>query len=133
MGTPTDTGVDPGLVMFNYSERAAKKGYYGVETTPNGGPTFTNTDYLYPIGPGQQNVVSVPLTGSYNGDFKAANERAGLTDYVPPGYVWHHVDDFNPVTGKATLELVERGAHNAVIPHRGSVAQYSEYYGVDYD
>jgi hypothetical protein len=136
--TPADNGVDPGLVMLSYSEQAARKGYYGVETTPNGGPTFANTDYLYPVEPWQQNVVSIPLTGSYRADFKAANEQAGLTDYVPPGYeappgyVWHHVDDYESSTGRATLELVEKGAHDAVIPHRGSVSQYEEYNDVTY-
>jgi hypothetical protein len=118
--------------------RAAEKGYPGVQVTPNGGPTFAKTDYLFPIREGQQNVLNLEMTGSRRLDFKAANEAAGLQDLVPrgadspSGYVWHHVDDFNPATGTSTLELVERGAHNATIPHKGSVFQWEQLNGVPY-
>lgn len=118
--------------------RAAEKGYPGVQVTQNGGPTFANTDYLFPVQEGQQNVITLELTGSRRLDFKAANKAAGLQDLVPPGadspsgYVWHHVDDFNPVTGTSTLELVERGPHNATIPHTGSVNQWERLHGVPY-
>ncbi|MFC5473581.1 HNH endonuclease [Paraherbaspirillum soli] len=118
--------------------RAAEKGYPGVQVTPNGGPTFANSDYLFPVQDGQRNVLNLEMTGSRRLDFRAANEAAGLQDLVPrgadspSGYVWHHVDDFNPATGTSTLELVERGAHNATIPHRGSVYQWEQLNGVPY-
>jgi hypothetical protein len=118
--------------------RAAEKGYPGVQVTSNGGPTFANTDYLFPVQAGQQNVLNLEMTGSRRLDFKAANEAVGLQSLVPSGadspsgYVWHHVDNFNPLTGTATLELVERGAHNATIPHRGSVYQWEQLNGIPY-
>ena len=47
-------------------------------------------------------------------------------------YTWHHVDNYNPKTGKATLELVETPAHVATLPHKGSVGQYQDYHGIVY-
>ncbi|MGC5935106.1 HNH endonuclease, partial [Ralstonia pseudosolanacearum] len=118
--------------------RAAVKGYPGVRVTPNGGPTFAGTDYLFPVDVGQKNIVDVAMTGSRRLDFKAANQAAGIQDLVPPGadapsgYVWHHVDNYNLNTGSATLELVEQGAHRATIPHAGSVSQWEFINGIPY-
>jgi hypothetical protein len=110
---------------------AAEKGYPGIGTTPNGGPTFANTDYLYPAGEGQKSVVDLALSGNRRSDFAAANKAAGFAQ-TPKDYTWHHVDNFNPVTKMASLELVERGAHVATYPHSGSVAQYEQLFGVPY-
>ena len=119
-------------------EKAAAKGFENVKVTPNGGPTFKDSDYLYPIGPDQKNIVNIDLTGSRRNDFKAANEAAGIAADVPagmdapPGYVWHHVDDYNPANNKATLELVTKAAHKATYPHKGSVSQYEAHHNVEY-
>jgi hypothetical protein len=110
---------------------AARKGYVGVGTTVNGGPTFAGTEYLYPASQGQRNVVNFPLTGSYRKDFALANKEGKFAE-TPDGYMWHHVDDFNPQTGRATFELVDEKAHNATRPHAGSVAQYAKHHGVRY-
>jgi hypothetical protein len=123
-----------------YSLRAAMKGYPGVGTTRNLGPTFEGTSYLYPAGKGQQNIVSIKLTGGRRADGWAAAAEAGLVGKVtlsrdtgaPVGYTWHHVDNFNRSTGTATMQLVKTGAHNATNPHGGSVAQYQRAYGVTY-
>ncbi len=110
---------------------AAKKGYAGVGTTVNGGPTFAETEHLYPAAQGQLSVVNIPLTGSYRKDFALANEEGKFAE-KPDGYMWHHVDDFNPQTGRATFELIDKDAHNATRPHAGSVAQYVKHHGVPY-
>lgn len=118
--------------------QAAAKGYPGVRVTPNGGPTFAGTDYLFPVEEGQKNIVDITMTGSRRLDFRAANQAAGIQDLVPPGadapsgYVWHHVDDYNLNTGSATLELVQQGAHRATIPHSGSVSQWEFINGIPY-
>lgn len=115
--------------------RAEIKGFPGVGQTINGGPTFAGTDYLYPAGEGQKNIVNIKLTGSYRRDFALANEQAGFSKIPTVGdtkYTWHHIDDFNPITGRATLELVERDAHKATTPHKGSVQQYKAFYGSGY-
>jgi hypothetical protein len=111
--------------------RAAKKGYAGIGTTVNGGPTFAATEHLYPAVQEQRSVVNIPLTGSYRKDFALANKEGKFAE-TPDGYMWHHVDDFNPQTGKATFELIDVKAHNATRPHAGSVAQYAKHHGVPY-
>jgi len=109
----------------------AKKGYAGVGTTVNGGPTFAGTEHLYPAVQAQRNIVKIKLTGSRRNDFALANKEGKFTE-TPKGYVWHHVDDFDPQSGEATLELIPRNAHNATLPHAGSVAQYVNHHGVGY-
>ncbi len=69
-----------------------------------------------------------------NGDFHEANKAAGLSDTysyeAPRGYVWHHMDDFNPLTGECSMQLVKSTAHTKVpgMTHSGSVAQWKSYY-----
>ncbi len=113
------------------ASRAAKKGYPGIGTTANGGHTFVGTKYLYPAAEGQQSVVRIGLTGSRRADQKLANEAGGFAE-TPKGYRWHHVDDFNPQSGMNSLELVDKEAHNATLPHTGSVAQYEKHHGARY-
>ncbi|MCX7746061.1 MAG: HNH endonuclease [Clostridia bacterium] len=115
------------------AERAAEKGFDGIGTTENGGPDFKDTSYLYPVGEGQKNIVVIVMTGSRDGDFKAANLEAGFPDAGAKSpdsdYTWHHVDDYDPVTGKCTLQLVKRKAHEATKPHKGSCGQYDDHHG----
>jgi len=108
---------------------AAKKGYAGVGTTVNGGPTFAGTEHLYPATPGQLSVVRIRLTGSRRGDNKLANKWGGFTE-TPRDYRWHHVDDFDPESGEASLELIHKDVHDATLPHAGSVVQYEDHHGV---
>jgi hypothetical protein len=113
------------------ADMAAASGYPGIGTTGNGGPTFADTTYLYPVGEGQLNVVEIPLTGSRRKDVEAANAKAGFAR-TPEGYTWHHVDDFNPGAGTGSFELVEKRAHKATNPHSGSVAQHEAFFGTPY-
>jgi hypothetical protein len=113
------------------ASRAAEKGFHGIGTTPNGGPTFVGTEHLYPAGPGQRSVFKMPLTGSRKADVALANEMGGFAD-PPKGYRWHHVDDFDPQTGESTLELITKEAHEATYPHAGSVSQWEKFHGRPY-
>ncbi|SEM30994.1 HNH endonuclease [Bradyrhizobium sp. OK095] len=118
-------------VRLNPASWAAKKGYAGVGTTANGGPTFAGTEHLYPAAEGQRNIVKIKLTGSRRGDFRLANQEGKFAE-TPVGYSWHHVDDFEPISGEASLELVKQEAHESAYPHTGSVAQYAKHHGVRY-
>jgi RHS repeat-associated protein len=109
---------------------AASKGYPGIGRTLEGTPNFSGTPYLYSTGPGQLNVATIRLTGSYAADEAAANAAAGLKE-TPAGYVWHHLD-YDPVTGKGTLQLAGQDAHLATIPHSGGVSQYEHSTGQEY-
>ncbi|HLN26641.1 MAG TPA: HNH endonuclease [Gemmataceae bacterium] len=113
---------------------AAAKGYPGIKITPNGGPDFAGTKYLYDkLQPGQKNIVRIKLQGSRYKDFKEANRLAGFEGAKPPkGYSWHHIDDFNTTTGEATMQLIETGAHKAAYIHKGGVWQYERFHGVKY-
>jgi hypothetical protein len=109
-------------------------------------PDYTTKSgkYLFPkksLQTGQKNVVEIVMTGNMANDFKAANIEAGFASFgkdapdlngVP--YTWHHMDDFNPVTGKCTVQLVERTAHTTVegMGHSGGAAQYRVYNGSGY-
>ena len=113
------------------ANRAANKGFPGVGTTPNGGPTFEETPYMYPAGTGQKSRVNITLTGSRSADFAAANEAGGFSEQ-PDNYTWHHVDDFDQSSGQSSMELVQSDAHQATFPHKGSAGQYQDYNGVKY-
>ena len=73
--------------------------------------------------------------GGLDGDFHEANKLAGLADtykdVAPRGYVWHHMDDFDPLTGECTMQLVKSNAHTSIegMAHSGSVAQWKAFYG----
>jgi A nuclease of the HNH/ENDO VII superfamily with conserved WHH len=50
--------------------------------------------------------VQIEYTGTRGGDFKAANEVAGL-EATPDGMTWHHHQD------RTTMQLVPEGIHKA--------------------
>ena len=106
-----------------------------VPASQNGhAPDFAGTPYLYPVASGQANTVNIKLTGSRTADFAAANAAAKMAGgTTPKGYLWHHLDDFDPVTGTATLQLVQKPVHEASVPHTGSVKQYEIHNNVKYN
>ena len=118
-------------VRLSPAEWAAKKGFPGVGTTANGGPTFAATKHLYPAAGEQRSVVRIKLTGSRKNDSGLANKEGKFAE-TPEGYRWHHVDDFDPLSGEATLELVSEKAHSATLRHVGSVGQYAKHHGIPY-
>ncbi|SHL81147.1 A nuclease of the HNH/ENDO VII superfamily with conserved WHH [Anaerocolumna jejuensis DSM 15929] len=117
---------------YNPAKRGISKGYEGIGTTANGGATFEGTQYMYPVGEGQLNRVSITAQGNRPADFDLANARAGL-ESTPGDAVWHHLDDYNVRTGDITLELVYKDAHRATVPHAGSCAQYDAVNGPSYN
>ena len=112
-------------------EKAAAKGYAGIKMTPNGlGPDFAGTKYLKTdLLPGQKNIVKIRLRGSRPADFKEANRLAGFAKFgaqPPDGYAWRRLQDYNPATGEATMQLVDDAAHLATYTHKGSVYQWEQ-------
>ena len=69
-------------------EKALEKGYIGVEKTPNGGPSFANSEYIYKKD-GNKMIVTIKETGSRREDFKQADkyikEKYGI-ESRPDGY-----------------------------------------------
>jgi hypothetical protein len=73
------------------------------------------------------------MQGSRGRDFTEAYKKAGLKESevkLKGKYTWHHLDDFNPATGESTMQLVTRSAHEASLPHKGSVSQFEQNFGL---
>lgn len=116
---------------YNPTERAISKGYTGVKKTANEGVSFQGTSYMHTIN-GVETKITIPATGTRSGDFDLANSMFKFDD-TPDGYVWHHLDDYNVENNTFTLELVQKGAHNASKPHSGTCAQYDAVHGPSYN
>ena len=115
--------------------KAAPGAPKGTVFNSNGGVDFAASSHLYPVKPGQNNIVTIEYTGSRARDFGAANRAAGLgtTQKPPSGYTWHHLDDYDPVTNTGTLQLVKTKRHESTYPHAGGVSQYEKATGIPYD
>jgi len=91
---------------------------------------FSNSPDLFPH---PNNIVTITLTGSRDSDFTAAYKEAGIKRKDAVNYTWHHVADFDPSTGKSTMQLVKTDTHKASLPHQGSVKQFEQFFGVEYE
>lgn len=67
--------------------------------------------------------VTLDMTGSYYGDFKALN-NAYYGGMQPADTTWHHVFMTNFNGTSCQMQLVERDLHNYTKTHMGSAAQY---------
>ena len=99
------------------------------------GLLFFNPNHgdLFPATGGQKNTVQITMQGSRGRDFTAAFKEAGIPRADAKGYTWHHVDDFDPKTGKTTMQLVKTDGDHKSTGHKGSVHQFEKKYGVKYD
>lgn len=70
------------------------------------------------------------MQGSRGRDFTEAYKVAGIKAKYSADCKWHHVASFDPVTGKTTMQLVTTAAHDATIPHAGSVSQFEKHFGL---
>jgi RHS repeat-associated protein len=99
---------------------------------------FAGSPDLFPTSGRQQNIVSIELQGSRSRDFTLAYKEAGFTPAEAAaakkaGYTWHHVRDYDPVSGRSSMQLVLRTTHEASYPHAGSAEQFAKAHGVAYD
>ncbi|NSX23245.1 RHS repeat protein [Pseudomonas putida] len=96
------------------------------------GVDFTGSPDLFPVSGNQKNIVTITMQGSRGRDFTQAFKEAGIKSSNPAvdDYTWHHVDDFDPNTGKTTMQLVKTSAHEATFPHGGSVSQFEKHFGL---
>ena len=124
---------------FKYTNAYNKAGQPGKPPVSANGltPDFLgNTKWLYPVTGNQNNIVKIKLSGKRkgtDGDFHRANQEAGFpTTKAPEGYTWHQMNDFDPVTGESTMQLVKTTDHTGSLPHTGSVKQFENYSGATY-
>lgn len=115
---PSDVGLAP-----DYSSIADK--------TVNGKPVIFKVE-------GVQAITKIKYSSVRDIDFRLAYEKMGIPnnmiDVVKENYVWHHLDDFNPVTGEGTMQLVLKDVHNSAmlgrdLNHTGGVAIWKWFYG----
>ncbi|MTD29437.1 RHS repeat-associated core domain-containing protein, partial [Erwinia sorbitola] len=125
--------IDPlGLSPYDPIAVLDERGYTGVTRTSGGGLDYSGSNALYNKRPGVNPIVKIYYTGDYDLDFRAANVEAGLNQVTTPrGYVWHHLDDYDPVTNRGTMQLIETPAHRG-ISHNGGVSQYKVATGQEY-
>ena len=118
------TWIDPLGLAYDPIADLESRGYTGVVKTPAGGLDYSGSNALYNLREGVNPIVPVEYTGDYLKDFEAASYKAGLNQKTTPsGYVWHHLDDYNPETNTGTMQLVKRNSHLG-ISHVGGVSQY---------
>ncbi|SET65414.1 RHS repeat-associated core domain-containing protein, partial [Thorsellia anophelis] len=118
--------IDPlGLAEANcYSiQKLESKGFTGVEVTKNGGLDYSKSNALYSKD-GVNPIQTIEYTGDYHEDFALANAAIGRKT-TPKGYVWHHLDDYDPGSNTGTMQLVSQDAHRKIV-HFGGVAQYKK-------
>ncbi|ECS6017769.1 type IV secretion protein Rhs, partial [Salmonella enterica subsp. enterica serovar Uganda] len=94
------------------------------------GVDFTGSLDLFPVKGNQLNIVEITMQGSRGRDFTEAFKKAGITKAESTGYTWHHLDDFDPTTGKTTMQLVKTSAHEGTFPHAGSVSQFEKHFNL---
>ncbi|KAF9660496.1 HNH endonuclease [Tenacibaculum mesophilum] len=86
--------------------------------------------------------IKIKVTGVDSDDFRLCNEAVekfmpGFTKkYVSNGknkpnkYTWHHMDDYNPITGECTMQLVKTKIHTACFPHKGAPGIIELFFGI---
>ncbi|WP_244110117.1 RHS repeat-associated core domain-containing protein [Burkholderia ambifaria] len=97
------------------------------------GVDFSGSPDLFPVTEGQRNIVEITMQGSRSRDFVQAFKEANISKADATGYTWHHLNDFNPETGRTTMQLVQTQAHIDTFPHAGSADQFAKHFGVAYD
>ncbi|MEE5154844.1 RHS repeat-associated core domain-containing protein, partial [Pseudomonas alliivorans] len=129
--TQDPIGLNGGLNLYRYAPNP------NVWIDPWGwafkSVNFEGSKELFPVSGNQKNIVSIQMQGSRGRDFTEAYKQAGLkeADVKAQGkFTWHHLDDFDPATGRTTMQLVTRSAHEASLPHTGSVAQFEKHFGL---
>ena len=115
--------VHNGYASVEELQKIDDRGFIGVEAMPNGWFNYANSDALYPVKQGQTNTIPIQYSGYYKMDFGDASLAALGQKSTPKGYVWHHLDDYDPLTNTGTMQLVKQQAHNG-ISHVGGCSQY---------
>ncbi|RBW59436.1 hypothetical protein DS884_06770 [Tenacibaculum sp. E3R01] len=92
--------------------------------------------FFYGKKKGKPGTVKIKLTGNDEIDFKMAYKNSGISekeiDNIDSLYTWHHLDDFDPLTGECSMQLVLMQVHKASCPHIGGAGLYKAFMGIGY-
>lgn len=86
-------------------------------------PSFVNTKLIV--------QTSIKLTGSRRADYLAAEKNTGKK-HKARTTVWHHVYDFDPISGGCTMQLVHWQDHADTVPHAGGCKAFAVSRGRPY-
>jgi hypothetical protein len=111
-------------------KKPAVRGFTGVTRNATGGLDYSGSNALYNK-PGVNPIQTISYSGDFGTDFQNASTSVLGQKSTPRGYVWHHVDDYDPETNAGTMQLVKQEAHTG-IPHVGGVSQYQTATGQTY-
>lgn len=97
-------------------------------------PDFVNTPYLYEATGTERAIVKIKMTGNRRWDDLLAFELSSIkaTPNLRKNYVWHHLDDFDPIKGTCTMQLVKKSAHKACNPHTGAANLFDTFFNFGY-
>jgi len=124
--------------IFDPTEFERITGKYVPLSVTGLSPDYGIADEILYLGDRFYGNIRIVLTGVRDVDFNLANAKAGITGGVPTGYVWHHLDDFDPVTREGTLQLIKREYHlqtiygKGTVKHIGGVALWEKFFGCTY-
>ncbi|WP_260434957.1 RHS repeat-associated core domain-containing protein [Burkholderia sp. Bp8992] len=128
---PDPIGLLGGMNLYRYAPNPIQwidpwgRAYQGVD--------FSGSPDLFPATEGQRNILEITMQGSRSRDFVQAFKEANNSKADVTGYTWRHLNDFNPETGRTTMQLVKAQAHIGTFPHAGSADQFAKHFGVAYD
>ncbi len=119
-----------------------RAGLVNLKQTPNGGVSFSESDYILRVPNGDPVQVKIQATQSRAKDYaaaeKALKEQGINIDFKSmrtgnqKTHVWHHLDDYNVLTNEITLEFIDIKAHDAINTHAGSAKQFQVANGYGY-
>ncbi|MCA6436151.1 MAG: HNH endonuclease [Bacteroidetes bacterium] len=90
---------------------------------------------------GSSAMTKIKYSSVRDVDFRIAFEKLGMSSddikKIEDLYVWHHLDDWDPVSGEGTMQLVLKSLHNSTgygdaLNHTGGVAMWKWFYLIDY-
>ena len=99
-------------------------------------PDFLSTPQFLYRGDPKFGKIEIKLTGVDDLDFKSANIKSDILKEIPKdrntpeGYTWHHMDDYDPIKGTCTMQLVETKIHKLTATHTGGFGLLKRLFNV---
>lgn len=81
-------------------------------------------------------MVKIKLTGIRDVDSAIAFTKMKFDkseiEKISRNFTWHHMDDYNPVTGYCTMQLVDTQKHIDCYIHHGAVSLFEKLFNLKY-
>lgn len=116
---------------FKPGKNALMENGYKVPLSKNGvSADYRDTEYLFQVSGTEKNIVKIRLTGDRETDKLLCWELSGInpTQEIKDRFVWHHMNDFDPINGTCEMQLVLDLVHTASKPHYGATSLVDYFY-----